>query len=383
MDENKFRCPKCQHEQPEQLECEACGLIFARYNQFQQKQKEKEELLQASQQQQKNKSRLLQTALLVCLTASVTYYFSRGKTESSQPGPDTAETQAVETMRQTIPDATPSLQSPKTAKSNEAPAILQGSPLEHARNATVSIETPWGVGSGFFVKENYVVTNKHVVEIDKNELAEFSNKVKTGRELIRLEQEKIKDMYRQKDKLPEGPSKRQLDLLITKFEEDLAKNLPQFEKAEEQLQKMKRELQPGDIKIIMADGSETTANYLTISSNQDLALISLYSSVKSFLKSPARNMEMQPGEKVYTIGSPVGLRHTVTSGIFSGYRKREPDGAIFLQTDAAINPGNSGGPLVDEKGNVHGVNTMIIKDTEGIGFAIPIETVYEEFRLTN
>lgn len=383
MDENNFRCPKCQHEQTEQLECEACGLIFARYNQFQQKQKEKEELLQASQQQQKNKSRLLQTALLVCLTASVTYYFSRGKTESSQPGPDTTETQAVETMRQTTPDATPSIQSPKTAKSNDAPAVLQGSPLEHARNATVSIETPWGVGSGFFVKENYVVTNKHVVEIDKNELAEFSNKVKTGRELIRLEQEKIKDMYRQKDKLPEGPSKRQLDLLITKFEEDLAKNLPQFEKAEERLKKMTRELQPGDIRVIMADGSETTANYLTISSNQDLALISLYSSVKSFLKSPARNMAMQPGEKVYTIGSPVGLRHTVTSGIFSGYRKREPDGAIFLQTDAAINPGNSGGPLIDEKGNVHGVNTMIIKDTEGIGFAIPIETVYEEFRLTN
>jgi serine protease Do len=382
MDENKFRCPKCQHEQTEQLECEACGLIFARYNQFQQKQKEKEELLQAGQQQ-KNKGRLLQTALLVCLTASVTYYFSRGKTESSQPGPDTTETQAVETIRQPIPDTTPSIQPPKTAKSNDAPAVLQGSPLEHARNATVSIETPWGVGSGFFVKENYVVTNKHVVEIDKNELAEFSNKVKTGRELIRLEQEKIKDMYRQKDRLPDGPSKRQLDLLITKFEEDLAKNLPQFEKAEEQLKKMKRELQPGDIKIIMADGSETTANYLTVSSNQDLALISLYSSVKSFLKSPARNMEMQPGEKVYTIGSPVGLRHTVTSGIFSGYRKREPDGAIFLQTDAAINPGNSGGPLIDEKGNVHGVNTMIIKDTEGIGFAIPIETVYEEFRLTN
>jgi S1-C subfamily serine protease len=258
---------------------------------------------------------------------------------------------------------------------------LQGSPLEHARNATVSIETPWGVGSGFFVKENYVVTNKHVVEIDKKELAEFSNKVKTGRELIRLEQEKIKDMSQQKDRLPDGPSKRQLDILINNSEEQLAKNLPQFEQAEDRLKKMARELQPGDIKIIMADGSETTANSLNISQDQDLALISLYSSVKSFIASPAQNMAMQQGDKVYTIGSPVGLRHTITSGIFSGYRKREPDGAIFLQTDAAINPGNSGGPLIDEKGIVHGVNTMIIKDTEGIGFAIPIETVYAEFHL--
>ena len=52
---------------------------------------------------------------------------------------------------------------------------------------------------------------------------------------------------------------------------------------------------------------------------------------------------------------------------------------VFLQTDAPINPGNSGGPLIDERGYVHGVNTMIIKNTEGIGFAIPIATVFEEF----
>ncbi|BCL61343.1 hypothetical protein DGMP_20360 [Desulfomarina profundi] len=74
----------------------------------------------------------------------------------------------------------------------------------------------------------------------------------------------------------------------------------------------------------------------------------------------------------------MGLRHTVTSGVFSGYRKRK-DGQIFLQTDAAINPGNSGGPLIDENGFVYGVNTMILRGTEGIGFAIPIEKVYEEF----
>lgn len=154
MDENKFRCPKCQHEQPEQLECEACSLIFSIYNQFQQKQKVKEELLQAGQEQSlKNKSRFLQTALLVCLTASVTYYFSRGNTESSQPGPETTEPPIVETMQQMIPDTTIHYLALKTAKSSDAPAPLQGSPLEHARNATVSIETPWSVGSGFFVKE--------------------------------------------------------------------------------------------------------------------------------------------------------------------------------------------------------------------------------------
>ena len=91
---------------------------------------------------------------------------------------------------------------------------------------------------------------------------------------------------------------------------------------------------------------------------------------------------MQQGDKVYTIGSPVGLRHTVTAGIFSGYRQHETNGQVYLQTDAAINPGNSGGPLIDEHGFARGVNTMILRDTQGIGFAIPIEKVFEEFRST-
>ncbi len=63
-------------------------------------------------------------------------------------------------------------------------------------------------------------------------------------------------------------------------------------------------------------------------------------------------------------------------------RKRESDGALLLQVDAPINPGNSGCPLIDEKGYAHGVNTMILRDTQRIGFAISIETVYEEFQST-
>jgi S1-C subfamily serine protease len=69
----------------------------------------------------------------------------------------------------------------------------------------------------------------------------------------------------------------------------------------------------------------------------------------------------------------------VTRGVFSGYRKNINNGEEYLQTDAAINPGNSGGPLIDSHGNVLGVNTMILNNTEGIGFAIPIQTVYREF----
>lgn len=383
MDENKICCPKCMHKQNEQLECEACGLIFARYDLAQQRLKVQEENLQTGQKQRKKTmGSLLQIALLVLVTASVTYYFSRGKSETGDAGPNALGTEVSETKEQTIPAVKSSTQSSRPAVLSETSTMLHGSPLEHARNATVSIETPWGVGSGFFVKENCVITNKHVVELNQEELEKFRDKVKTGQELIRLEREKIKDMYQQMNRLPEGPSKRQLAILIARFEEDLTKNLPQFEQAEERLKNLDSGILPRDIKIIMADGSESTANYIVVSKDHDLALLTLYSNVKSFLQRPVQSRSIQQGDKVYTIGSPVGLRHTVTAGIFSGYRKRDSDGSIFLQTDAAINPGNSGGPLIDEKGYVHGVNTMILKDTEGIGFAIPIETVYEEFRFS-
>ena len=139
---------------------------------------------------------------------------------------------------------------------------------------------------------------------------------------------------------------------------------------------------PSDIKIYLADDSEHIANYILLSDNSDLALMSLFSGEYPFLSKSPAGKKLRQGEKVYTVGSPVGLRHTVTAGVFSGYRKRGIDGQIFLQTDAAINPGNSGGPLIDESGYVYGVNTMIIRDTEGIGFAIPIEKVFEEFNST-
>ena len=84
---------------------------------------------------------------------------------------------------------------------------------------------------------------------------------------------------------------------------------------------------------------------------------------------------------MYTIGNPKGLGHTVTSGGFSGYRQWKETGEIFLQIDAPINSGNSGGPLIDAEGRVHGVNTMVLNNAQGIGFAIPIKAVFDDFGL--
>ncbi len=90
---------------------------------------------------------------------------------------------------------------------------------------------------------------------------------------------------------------------------------------------------------------------------------------------------LQPGEAVIAIGNPLGLNNTVTSGIISATGRSSNDiGASdkrvdYLQTDAAINPGNSGGPLLNVRGQVIGMNTAIIRGAQGLGFAIPINTV--------
>lgn len=89
---------------------------------------------------------------------------------------------------------------------------------------------------------------------------------------------------------------------------------------------------------------------------------------------------LQPGETAIAIGNPLGLDNTVTEGIISATGRSSgqvgvPDKRVnFIQTDAAINPGNSGGPLLNQRGEVIGINTAIIQGAQGLGFAIPINT---------
>lgn len=80
------------------------------------------------------------------------------------------------------------------------------------------------------------------------------------------------------------------------------------------------------------------------------------------------------GDRVFAIGSPLGLERTVTEGILST-KTRQLQGALYLQTTAQINPGNSGGPLFNLRGEVVGVTNMKMTFGEGLGFAIPVERV--------
>src|SRR6202162_1077301 len=97
------------------------------------------------------------------------------------------------------------------------------------------------------------------------------------------------------------------------------------------------------------------------------------------------DVRVHQGELVFAIGTPEGLRNTVTMGVVSSLaRQLEPDNPmVYIQTDAALNPGNSGGPLVDIDGNVIGMNTLILSEgggSEGLGFAIPAAIVSFDYQ---
>lgn len=377
MTKEMIRCPKCSHEQTNPVECEACGLLFRKFEQVRERKKEEEP--PRNPKPAGSGSRIGTAVILVVLTAAVTYYFAGGTRPATvvAPTPPAAEI-AAENPGSSPP---PQTAGPRQQSAERATAVI-GSPIEQAKNGTVAIETPWGKGSGFFIGDTTIVTNKHVVAPDRSQVNEIRHKVETSRKLIALEREKIKDFRRRMQEMEDGPTRRQLALIIQESEKELARVLPAQEEGEARLKELERPMSTSDIKIFLSDGSEYTAQSSQVSATRDLALVSIYAGTPTILKTAPPNSALQQGDKVFTIGNPVGLRNTVTAGIFSGYRQHKETGEVMLQTDAPINPGNSGGPLIDERGRVHGVNTMIIRDTQGIGFAIPIQVVFEEFSIS-
>jgi Do/DeqQ family serine protease len=134
------------------------------------------------------------------------------------------------------------------------------------------------------------------------------------------------------------------------------------------------------VEVTLKDGRSFTGKVVGADPVTDVAVITIEARDLPTV-SLSNSDQIQPGEWAIAIGNPLGLDSTVTAGIISatGRSSREvgvPDKRVsFIQTDAAINPGNSGGPLLNLQGEVIGVNTAIIQGAQGLGFAIPINTV--------
>jgi len=132
-----------------------------------------------------------------------------------------------------------------------------------------------------------------------------------------------------------------------------------------------------DVKVILHDGRELDAEVVGADSRSDVAVIRVDSGDLPEI-TLGSSAGLRLGETVIAIGYPFGIGQTVTKGIISAQGKSL--GLVecedFIQTDAAINPGNSGGALINEKGELIGINTAIASrsgGSQGIGFAIPID----------
>ena len=132
------------------------------------------------------------------------------------------------------------------------------------------------------------------------------------------------------------------------------------------------------IEVVLKHGGERyPARLIGADEKTDIALLKINPQGKLEAVEFGSSRGTRVGEWVVAIGNPFGLDHSVTAGIVSAKGRNLGQGPYddFLQTDASINPGNSGGPLFDLSGKVVGVNTAIIRDGQGIGFAVPIDMV--------
>lgn len=138
------------------------------------------------------------------------------------------------------------------------------------------------------------------------------------------------------------------------------------------------------VTVTLKDGRTFQGEVAGIDEVTDLAVVKINPRGENLpLAKLGDSSSIRVGDWAIAVGNPLGLNNTVTLGIISTLSRSSAEAGIpdkridFIQTDAAINPGNSGGPLLNERGEVIGINTAIRADATGIGFAIPINQAKE------
>ena len=384
-----MQCPSCGNKQTSNIECERCGIIFKKYTIRQKRLADEKTAREEQSVQKKNSATGIIVALIIGLTVGGGAFFYFGNNSSSVPDTAITTPQAKVPSREVTKKSSvrPTSSRPSSSRNREdnsleglALQLNESNPantaIEKARNATVFIKTSWGSGSGFFISDNgLIITNKHVLQMQEKELNTLNANADKFAKLLGREDINLRYLRKQVPQVRDKEMQLQLQEEIREREREYAKYKGLHKELLNKISDIETASPTDDVEIILIDGSSWAVESVTLSDQHDLALLSIsaYGSPYLAISRTARDQ----GQKVYTVGNPHGLRHTVTSGIISGYRTF--NGVSLLQTDAPINPGNSGGPLVDEAGRALGVNTMIIRDTEGIGFAIPMKSVFEEF----
>jgi S1-C subfamily serine protease len=242
-------------------------------------------------------------------------------------------------------------------------------PVETSSLAVVTIHSALGAGSAFFVSDDgLLLTNRHVVRPPPDWAAEeYAALDALGAQLDALEERLAlpRDRYSNPHDYDRGRRvlrERSREYRRVKRELEMKRNAALLQRVFE---------------IQLKDGEALAAELVDVSAEYDLALLRV-SGCRTPYIFPLLGAGLRQTERVYAIGSPLGIKDTVTAGTYTGRR----DG--MLVTDARIMPGSSGGPLVTETGAVVGINTWKATaepdpQAPGFGLSIPIDIAFREF----
>ena len=360
-----MQCPKCGHQQLNTEECEACGIFFAKYKKLQ----EQQTLQQPLVVERKRSFALPIVGAVVAGVVIGGYFFH----DSSSSKSSTVE--QISRVEVVTPDAATTQAEAGGNQRGQSELAAPRNDIERARTATVFIKTTWGLGSGFFfTRDCQILTNRHVIELSQEDVAKIQSEFdKRERYLdsVKAELDRRKQQFNRRCRKCDAEEYRRA---IGDVED-------KYEEAQRDLESKKDRLfalrNIDDIQVMTASGDNFHATVASVSEKYDLALLKLQEEASCSALTAGQSKTLNYGDPLYTIGNPIGLKLVVTSGVFSGYTSVE--GVNMIQTDAPINPGNSGGPLIDSHGRVYGINTAILSNAEGIGFALPIELAEKEF----
>lgn len=290
-----------------------------------------------------------------------------GPAHTAPPTPPTTADAPPGLEPQVEPVAEPNLE--RDIDARLAQRFRPSTPVEASSLAVVTVESQLGSGSGFFVSsDGLLLTSRHVIRPTDDWAAEEWAGLDAHKEKLDALEKRLalpRDRYSDPNDYDRG-------------QRLLRERSREYRQAKRELE-MKRNaaLLQRSFEIQLKDGEALTAELVDVSAEHDLALLRVPGYRTPYLR-PLLGMRPRQTEPVYAIGSPLGIKDTVTAGTYTG----EQDG--MLVTDARIMPGSSGGPLVTETGAVVGVNTW--KATpgpdakqRGFGVSIPIDIAFREF----